>query len=148
MTSRRTQPTFTSLITSAARTTKVFFKRCLAASFKLLDMVMEWTIKENGQCKDFTFKSKVMLIDTKPLTFPDFLNSDTHLRAILISLYKSLVSYRNALTHGKWGSNVSGDLRFDFHKSGQHFNQAITFEEILHFAESMSLLGDLLVTPP
>jgi hypothetical protein len=118
-----------------------------SASYKLLDMVMEWTISENGQTCPFGFEAKIKVIDTTlSLVFPDFLDTNAHLRSAAIALYRALLPYRNAIAHNVWGKNVSGDLQFNFQKKGQQYTRTISFQDVLVFAESMSLMGDMLVT--
>ena len=119
------------------------------ASYKLLDMVMEWTIRENGLTCPPGFEAKIQVIGTTPtLIFPDILGTDAQLRSVAASLYRELLPYRNAITHNVWGKNVSGDLQFNFQKKGQQFTRMVPFQDVLVFAESMSLLGDLLVDGP
>lgn len=120
-----------------------------AASYKLLDMVIEWIIRENGLNCPYPFAQKVAIIDNTPsLVYPDFIRADAALRAVLVGLFKTALPYRNAITHNKWGKNVDGDLYFDFHKNGQHYTAVFKFDTILALAEAMSLCGDLLVNPP
>ena len=120
-----------------------------AAAYKLLDMVVEWTIRENGLKCPYQFAQKVAIIDKTPsLVYPDFIGADTALRDVLVGLFKTALPYRNAVIHNKWGKNVGGDLHFDFHKNGQHYTLALKFDAILTLAEAQSLLGDLLVNPP
>lgn len=119
-----------------------------ATAYKLLDMVVEWTIRENGMNCPFAFDRKVRIIDNTPsLVYPDFIAGDEALRDVLIGLFKAALPYRNAITHNKWGKNVDGDLHFDFHKNGQHYTAVFRFDTILALAEATSLLGDLLVNP-
>jgi hypothetical protein len=120
-----------------------------SASYKLLDMVMEWTIRQNGLNCPQGFEAKIKVINTTPtLVFPDFLGSDAQMRSVVLALYRVLLPYRNAITHNVWGKNVSGDLQFNFHRKGQQYTRTIPFQDVLTFAEGMSLLGDLLVVGP
>jgi hypothetical protein len=120
-----------------------------AAAYKLLDMVVEGTIRENGLNFPYQFARKVAIIDNTPSpVYPDFIGADDALRDVLVGLFKTALPYRNAITHNKWGKNVGGDLHFDFHKNDRHYTAVFTFDTILAFAEAMSLLGDLLVNSP
>jgi hypothetical protein len=120
-----------------------------SAAYKLLDMVIEWTIRENALTCPFQFAKKVEIIDNTPqLIYPDFIGSDAAVREVVVGLFKEVLPYRNAITHNKWGKNVDGDLHFEFDRNGQHYSRIVLFETTLAFAEGMSLLGDLLVNQP
>lgn len=80
-----------------------------AAAYKLLDMVVEWTIRENGLNCPYQFAQKVAIIDNTPsLIYPDFIQADAALRDVLVDLFKTALPYRNAITHNKWGSSEPG----------------------------------------
>lgn len=120
-----------------------------ATAYKLLDMVVEWTIRENGLKCPYQFAQKVAIIDGTPSpVYPDFIGADTALRDVLMALFKTALPYRNAIIHNRWGKNVGGDLHFDFHKNDQHYTLELKLDTILVLAETQSLLGDLLVNPP
>src|SRR5262249_2252606 len=52
-----------------------------SAAYKLLDMVVEWIIRENGLACPFPFTKKVEILDNTPhLTYPAFLQTDLPLR--------------------------------------------------------------------
>lgn len=119
-----------------------------AAAYKLLDMVVEWTIRQNGRACQYPFAKKLKIIkNSPPLDYPDFIGADAALQDVLVGLFEGALPYRNAITHNKWGKNVEGDLHFDFHKNDQHYTETFNFDTILALAEAMSLLGDLLVNP-
>jgi hypothetical protein len=116
------------------------------ASLKLIDMVFEWTITENGISCPFQFERKIGIIDTtSTLQYPDYLGSDSVLRATTIALYKALVPYRNAIIHNLWGQAKEGALDFDFTRKGTHYKKLVPFDEVLALADSAELLGSTLV---
>ena len=116
------------------------------ASFKMLDMILEWTISENGTACPFQFDKKIDIIDNNSnILYPDFLGTDALLRRTTISLYKTLTPYRNAIIHNRWGQARQGTLDFDFHRKGSHYNKSVTFDEVLALADISELLGTMLV---
>jgi len=116
------------------------------ASFKLIDMVFEWTITENGIRCPFQFEKKIDLIDTNStLQYPDYLGSDGVLRTTTIALYKELVQYRNAIVHNRWGRAKVGALDFDFTRKGTHYKRSVSFDKVLALADSAELIGSTLV---
>lgn len=118
------------------------------AAFKILDMVIEWTILENlGSCP-WKFSQKRQVINTNPtLIFPDFLHTDGSLKAILLALYSNLAEDRNAIIHGEWGTNSNGNLSFDYTVkfNNAHIQKTVSFQEVLDFAAFATLLGETLV---
>ncbi len=118
----------------------------LAASYKCLDMVFEWTISQNGIPCPFRFDDKIDIVESNTsLVYPDFLQSDAALRNAAVQLYKALTPYRNAITHNRWGTATNGDLAFDFFRKKQHFQKSVRFDTVLALADSMELLGTMLV---
>lgn len=116
------------------------------ASYKVLDMVFEWTISQNGTACPFRFEDKIEIINrVTTLIYPDFLQSDTALRAVAIALYRQLTPYRNAITHNRWGKVTDGSLDFDFHRKGNHYTKSVPFDDVLALADSAELLGTMLV---
>jgi hypothetical protein len=116
------------------------------ASYKLLDMVLEWTICQNGLNCPYQFERKIRVIDrTASLQYPDFLGTDLALRAIVVALYKRLTPYRNAITHHAWGQVAQGSLDFDFHRGGHHYQATVPFEAVLALADCTELIGSMLV---
>ncbi|MFN0019478.1 MAG: hypothetical protein ACKVP0_14555 [Pirellulaceae bacterium] len=117
------------------------------ASYKLLDMVFEWTISENGLTCPFQFEKKIRIVNQNTsLQYPDFLGTDPSLRAAFIALYKELTPYRNAITHNRWGRAVNGCLEFDFHRDGKHYQKVVPFEAVLAMGDCAELLATMLVT--
>jgi len=116
------------------------------ASFKLIDMIFEWTITENGITCPFQFEKKIEIIDTiTSIQYPDYLGTDVMLRATTIALYKELVQYRNAIVHNRWGRATEGALDFAFTRKGTHYRKSVSFDEVLALADGAELLGTTLV---
>lgn len=116
-------------------------------AYKLLDMVVEWIIHENTGERPWQFKEKIKKLETTRMTFPDFLETDIALREALLALYIELVEYRNAITHGKWGENQEGNLRFDFSKNNQSFQRSVSAAQVMALGDLMSRIGNYLVIP-
>jgi hypothetical protein len=77
------------------------------------------------------------------------LQADAHLRAVVIALYNQVAEHRNAITHGEWGENHDGELRFDYvvQFTGAHVQVNIPFQSVLDFAAFAAMVGDTLVDP-
>ena len=116
-------------------------------SFKLIDMVVEWIITENGITCPWKFWQKKQIINNQQLTYPDFLDTDAHLRSVVLGFFNRLSEHRNAIVHGSWGQIVNGDLSFDFivKYTQQHVQETIPFQTVLNMASLCSTVGDLLV---
>lgn len=133
---------------TGARMTRWMSPLVFVSAYKLLDMVVEWTIRVNLGELRLGFAQKVKVIDSTPsLVYPDVIEADAALRAVLVGLFKEALPYRNAIIHGNWGDTVDGDLHFNFHKKDLLYQMRVRFDAILSLAESMSLLGDVLVSP-
>lgn len=119
------------------------------ASYKILDMLMEWIIRENrGDCP-WRFSEKISLLEDSDSTFflPYPLGEDPSIFAYFERLYRNLSDLRNALTHGVWGRNLSGNLEFNFKKRNRIIQQTIPFEQVIRFADCMSLCGREAICP-
>lgn len=119
----------------------------LTASYKCLDMVLEWTISQNGISCPFRFEDKIDILESNAsLIYPDFLQSDAALRNVAVQLFKALTPYRNAITHNRWGTSAAnGDLTFDFFRKKRHFHKRVPFETVLALADGIELIGTMLV---
>jgi hypothetical protein len=118
----------------------------LTAACKLLDMVFEWTVEQNGLAASSRFEEKVRLLKNTPtLQHADFLANDVTLRDSAIGLYQSLIPYRNAIIHNRWGRLTDGALDFSFHRDGKKFRWTMSFDDVLVLADAADLLGSMLV---
>ena len=118
----------------------------LTSGYKVLDMVFEWTISENGLVPPWKFEDKIKHINKNPaLRYPDFLGTDARLRNAVFSLYKELTPYRNAIAHNRWGKTAQGALNFDFIRNAKQYKRTVPFDLVLALADSMELLATMLV---
>ena len=119
------------------------------AGYKILDMLMEWIIKENrGDCP-WKFSDKISLLEDHGSTFllPYPFSEDPSIFTRFVRVYRNLSDLRNALTHGVWGMNLSGNLEFNFRKRNRIIQQTIPFEQVIRFADCMSLCGRESIRP-
>ncbi|MCM3799786.1 hypothetical protein M4A92_14365 [Caldibacillus thermoamylovorans] len=114
----------------------------LSSGFKILDMLMEWIIKENeGKCP-WKFWEKKKILDNQSFSpiLPYPLCKDPTIFSRLKGLYINLIDPRNALIHGPWGKNLSGNLEFDFlNNRNKRIQLNISFKQVIIFADCMSL---------
>lgn len=105
-------------------------------------MTMEFILRGNDQTCPWQFIEKKKLIDRQhsTLALPSPLTNEREIFQRLRELYGVLTVYRNAITHGRWGNNINGNLVFNFHKDNRHIQKTIKFDEVIKFADCMSLL--------
>lgn len=72
----------------------------LVASFKLIDMLLEWVLEQNGTKANFRFSDKIKRLK-KGVLFPDFLDSRPWLGDRLIGLYVNLEPLRGTIIHNR-----------------------------------------------
>jgi hypothetical protein len=89
-----------------------------SAGFKVLDMVLEWCLIENGISPDskfFTFVEKIRKCRGGQIAvWPDVVGHDSHVRNVLLESYTAVRQKCNAIIHSGWGKNVAGKLEFDY----------------------------------
>jgi hypothetical protein len=118
----------------------------LASAFKLLDQIWEWILFENSYRPSgafWSFKGKFDCFSNKPITFPDFLNTEPIFQSVVKNLFTYFWPRRNAIIHSKWGTIVNKDLNFDFSysdltqpgKPTVNIKEIIKFNEIVCFAD-------------
>lgn len=80
----------------------------LTTAFKLLDVVVEWVLTDNGGC-DWRFVEKIKQVKTSPPTLPELFQTRGFLWGYVFGLYENLVGFRNEIVHN---SNfvVNGDV--------------------------------------
>lgn len=119
-------------------------------SFKTLDMIFEWILKENGSTS-WQFAKKIqnyeILSQESGFLLPTSINLEKPLLETFFKLYKNLAVYRNQIIHGSWGTNNDGNLLFSFRKNGLEYSKQITFTNVLNLAESISLFADEIIVP-
>ncbi|MDF2857071.1 MAG: hypothetical protein K0Q87_2922 [Neobacillus sp.] len=116
------------------------------ASYKVLDMLIEWIIFENKNNCPWRFSQKINILNNEkntlhvPVGFSDIYEQ-------IFALYIYLEKYRSAIIHGKWGKNVNGDLQFDFiDKQSNHITDIFSFDLVVAFAECISLCADTAIS--
>ncbi|RTT13491.1 hypothetical protein DY954_07595 [Pseudomonas aeruginosa] len=87
------------------------------STFKLLDMLIEWILEENGMPSTFRFQEKLKKLNDSPI-FPQFIETRSWLKERLIGLYGSLEPLRGTIIHNKSFSTQDGSLRVSSTKRG------------------------------
>ena len=87
------------------------------STFKLLDMLMEWILKENGADSTFRFQQKLEQIK-RPTIFPQAIESRTWLKERLIGLYSTLEPLRGTIIHDKHFTATDGAIQVSSSKKG------------------------------
>ena len=78
-------------------------------TFKLLDMLVEWVLAQNGHTSTYRFSQKIATLKTN-LTFPPFLASRSWLKERLIALYERLDPLRGTIIHARYFKTTDGAL--------------------------------------
>lgn len=78
-------------------------------AFKLLDMLVEWVLGQNGKTPNYRFKQKIAALNASP-TFPPFIASRGWLQDRLIALYERLDPLRGTIIHARHFKTVDGVL--------------------------------------
>ena len=115
--------------------------------FKILDMIIEWMLRENGMPDDkWRFSDKLKWLGRTNLVFPGFLGTEIQLRNVLLSCYQRFLPYRNAMTHGQWGQVKDGALHFDFKDvKGIQQTMILSFKQVMAWVQAMSQVSSMLV---
>jgi hypothetical protein len=135
-----------------------FVPLTLLAGFKTLDMIIEWCLEQNAINGRLSFAEKIIKCrDESVHVWPDFLETDAHLRNVVIESYAAVRRKRNAIVHGRWGQNVVGTLEFDYWYTDDlsplrprprvRDEDRLPGSVTLAFAEFAALLSRSLVTP-
>jgi hypothetical protein len=69
-------------------------------AFKILDMLIEWTLHQNQVKPNYRFAQKIKQLDDT-ITFPKMIENCPYKRTVLINLYKFLEPYRGTIIHDK-----------------------------------------------
>lgn len=86
-------------------------------TFKLLDMLIEWILEENGFQSNFRFHEKLKQLKESPI-FPSVIESRVWLKERLIGLYSELEPFRGTIIHDKRFTATDGALRVASSKKG------------------------------
>ncbi|MEF8767703.1 hypothetical protein [Candidatus Accumulibacter contiguus] len=87
------------------------------STFKLLDMLVEWILEENGVPSTFRFQQKLKSVKGSPI-FPPLIESRVWLKERLIGLYSTLEPLRGTIIHGKHFTATDGAIRVSASKNG------------------------------
>ncbi|GGO86270.1 hypothetical protein GCM10011348_36740 [Marinobacterium nitratireducens] len=80
------------------------------STFKLLDMLIEWILEENGISSTFRFQQKLQHLSSEPV-FPQLISSRTWLKERLIGLYRLLEPLRGTIIHDRHFIATDGSIR-------------------------------------
>jgi hypothetical protein len=86
-------------------------------TFKLLDMLLEWVLTQNGKPPTYKFVQKIA--DMKgPVLFPLLIETRPWLRERLIALYEQLEPLRGTIIHDRHFKTSDGTLQVSSSKGG------------------------------
>lgn len=106
----------------------------LVTSFKLLDMMLEWVLVQNGTASTFRFNHKIAAL-AGPVVFPPLIESRPWLRERLIALYKEIVPLRGTIIHDRHFQATGGTLDVSSSRGGT-IGPVVTFspDDLRNFA--------------
>lgn len=87
------------------------------STFKLLDMLFEWILEENGVPSTFRFQQKLQHLKGSPI-FPPSIESRAWLKERLVGLYSTLEPLRGTIIHDKHFTATDGNIRVASSKNG------------------------------
>lgn len=87
------------------------------AAFKLLDMLIEWVLDENGINSTHRFEQKLNHLESSP-PFPAAVESRPWLKDRLVGLYKTLEPLRGTVIHGSNFTSTDGTISVSSSKKG------------------------------
>lgn len=85
--------------------------------FKLLDMLIEWIISNNGKKVSYRFKDKLNSLNF-PIVFPEPIESNVWLKERLIGFYRTLEPHRGTIIHDRYFTSTDGTLSVSSSKQG------------------------------
>lgn len=86
-------------------------------AFKLLDMLLEWVLQENGQSSTHSFVQKIVAL-RKSVQFPQVIETRSWLRDRLVGLYEGLEPLRGTVIHSRHFTTSDGGLDVSSSKHG------------------------------
>lgn len=89
----------------------------LVTTFKLLDMLIEWVLVQNGHASTFRFQQKIQALGG-PVEFPPLIETRPYLRDRLIALYHELESLRGTIIHDRHFQATGGNLHVSSSRGG------------------------------
>jgi hypothetical protein len=78
-------------------------------AFKILDMLMEWVLVQNGHGATHMFSQKIAALKGA-IVFPDLIERRAWLRERLIALYEKLAPLRGTIIHARDFVSGNGEL--------------------------------------
>lgn len=81
----------------------------LVSAFKLLDMLLEWVLEQNGQPPTFRFSQKTKALKGA-VQFPTLISTRPWLQDRLVALYEQLDPLRGTIIHDRHFSSTDGGL--------------------------------------
>jgi hypothetical protein len=87
------------------------------STFKLLDMLIEWILEENGVPSRDGFQKKLQHLKGSP-TFPPLIEARSWLKERLAGLYRTLEPLRGTIIHDKHFTAADGAIRVSSSKKG------------------------------
>jgi hypothetical protein len=123
------------------------------SAFKLLDMLMEWVLEENGVSPTFRFQQKLQELKDSPI-FPQVIESRSWLKERLNGFYSTLEPLRGTIIHDKHFTSTDGAIRVSSSKkgiigspveiSGAHLRKlAFTIVSVLRYVDGTWHLDEL-----
>lgn len=115
------------------------------STFKLLDMLIEWVLEENGAPSAFRFQQKLQHLKGSPI-FPQAIESRPWLKERLTCLYRTLEPLRGTIIHDKHFTTTDGTIRVSSSRNGiigsvvsisaaQLRKLAVTIVSVLRYAD-------------
>lgn len=86
-------------------------------AFKLLDMLIEWVLTQNGNASTHSFKKKTTALKGA-VQFPTLVETRPWLRERLCALYGQMVPLRGTIIHDRHFKSVSGSLEVSSTRDG------------------------------
>jgi hypothetical protein len=86
-------------------------------AFKILDMLLEWVLSENGRGSTHSFQQKIAALRGS-IQFPPIIASRPWLQERLVALYSSLEPLRGTIIHARHFKSNSGALQVSSSKRG------------------------------
>lgn len=123
------------------------------STFKLLDMLIEWVLEENGISSTFRFEQKLQHLNRPPI-FPPVIESLSWLKERLVGLYRTLEPLRGTIIHDKHFTSTDGAIRVSSSKKGiigspieicaAHLRKlAVTIVSVLRYVDGTWHLNEL-----
>lgn len=115
------------------------------SAFKLLDMLIEWILEENGVPSTFRFQQKLQHLKSSPV-FPQTIESRIWLKDRLVGLYSTLEPLRGTIIHDKHFAAKDGAIQVSSSRKGivgsavnisaaQLRNLAVTIVSVLRYVD-------------